>query len=92
MERFFGGSPAGVILRLVILSLVVGIVLGVLGLDAFDIVNSLRNLVVRIYNLGFDAFDWLFTYFLLGAVIVFPVWFVARLIKTAGKSRDNPKS
>jgi Family of unknown function (DUF6460) len=29
--------------------------------------------------MGFDAFNWVLRYFLLGAVIVFPVWFIIRL-------------
>ena len=32
-------------------------------------------------NLGFDAFNWAFKYFLLGAVIVFPIWFLVRLFR-----------
>ncbi len=91
MEHFFGGSPAMVILRLVIISLIVGIVMAALGVNAFDLVNSLRNLVLSIYNLGFDAIEWTFSYFLLGAVIVFPIWFVVRLIKTARRTDSNQK-
>jgi hypothetical protein len=30
--------------------------------------------------MGFDAVRWLWRYFLLGAVIVLPVWFVMRLV------------
>jgi hypothetical protein len=31
--------------------------------------------------MGFDAVRWLWQYFLLGAVIVLPIWFLARLLK-----------
>ena len=31
--------------------------------------------------MGFDAVRWLWRYFLLGAVIVIPIWLIARLIK-----------
>jgi hypothetical protein len=31
--------------------------------------------------LGFDSIEWIFRYFLLGAVIVFPIWLVVRLLK-----------
>lgn len=89
MDHFFGGSPAMVILRLVIISLIVGIVMAALGVNAFDLVNSLKNLVLSVYNLGFDAFDWILSYFLLGAVIVFPIWFIVRLIKTARRADGN---
>jgi hypothetical protein len=31
--------------------------------------------------MGFDAVRWLWRYFLLGAVIVLPIWLLARLAK-----------
>lgn len=86
MERFFGGNPAMVFLRLAIISLIVGILLSILGLDPLDIIDSLRRLAQRLYDMGFDAVVRIFRYFLLGAVIVFPIWVVARVIKFAGRT------
>ena len=85
MERFFGGNPALVLLRLAILSLIVGVVLAALGFSPFEILDSLRRLAERIYDMGFAAVEKAFRYFLLGAVIVFPVWFIARLLKMLGR-------
>lgn len=79
--RFLGGAPSAVILRLVILSLIVGVVLSALGLTPLDIIDNIQQLLRRIYNMGFGAVHWLINYFLLGAVIVFPVWLVLRLLK-----------
>jgi hypothetical protein len=84
MERFFGGNPALVLTRLAILSLIVGVVLAALGFSPFEIIDSLRRLVQRIYDMGFAAVEKAIRYFLLGAVIVFPVWLVVRLLKFAG--------
>ncbi len=81
VTRFFGGSPAGVLLRLVVISFVVGIVLNALGVSPFDIINGLRELAWRVYMLGFDSIEWIVRYFLLGAVIVFPIWLIVRLLK-----------
>jgi hypothetical protein len=86
MERFFGGNPGLVLLRLAILSLVVGVVLAALGFSPFDILRSIQELLARIYDLGFEAIEKAGRYFLLGAVIVFPVWFIARLLKMMGRS------
>ena len=80
MTRFFGGSPLAVIGRLILVSILVGVVLSALGLDPFDIVRSLQRLAESIWNMGFDAFRWLWRYLLLGAVIVIPLWFILRLI------------
>lgn len=81
MERFFGGNPALVLVRLVILSLIVGVILAALGFSPFDIVDSMRRLIARIYDMGFAAIEKAIRYFLLGAVIVFPVWLVMRLLR-----------
>jgi hypothetical protein len=86
MERFFGGNPALVLLRLAILSLIVGVVLAALGFSPFEIIDSLRRLAERIYDMGFAAVEKAFRYFLLGAVIVFPIWFIVRLLKSLGRS------
>ena len=85
MEWFFGGNPALVLLRLAILSLIVGVVLAALGFSPFEILDSIRRLAERIYDMGFAAVEKAFRYFLLGAVIVFPVWLVMRVLKIAGR-------
>jgi hypothetical protein len=89
MERFFGGNPALVLIRLAILSLIVGIVLAALGFSPFDILDSLRRLAARIYDMGFAAIEKSLRYFLLGAVIVFPVWLVMRVFKLMGRTTSN---
>ena len=81
VSRFFGGSPLAVIGRLILVSILVGVILSVLGLDPFDIMHSVERLVRSLWNMGFDAFRWLWRYLLLGAVIVVPIWLILRLIK-----------
>jgi hypothetical protein len=85
-RRFFGDSVAGTLIRLVVLSIVVGIVFAALGITPYNLLDRLQQLVRNVMNLGFDAFHWAFQYFLLGAVIVFPIWFVVRLMR----SRRDP--
>ena len=80
VTRFFGGSPLAVLGRLLLVSILVGVILSVLGLDPFDILHSLERLARSIWNMGFDAFRWLWRYFLLGAVIVIPIWLIMRLV------------
>ena len=81
IDRFFGGNPALVLLRLAIFSLIVGVVLAALGFSPFELSTASRRLVERIYDMGFAAVEKAFRYFLLGAVIVFPVWLVTRLLE-----------
>ncbi len=89
LTRFFGGSPGRVLVQLIVMSIVTGIVLSALGVSPFDIVNSLRQLALRIYNTGFDTLVWAFRYFLLGAVIVVPVWIVMRILKLGRHNRSS---
>ena len=69
------------VLRLILLSVVVGVILSTLGFDPLNIWLSLQRLVQALWNMGFDAFRWLWSYFLLGAVLVIPIWLVVRLAK-----------
>lgn len=80
LTRALGGSPLSVAFRLILLSILVGVVLSVLGLNPWNIVESFRALIASIWNMGFDAIAWLWRYFLLGAVIVIPIWLIMRLL------------
>jgi H+/Cl- antiporter ClcA len=80
-QQFFGDSVTGTLLRLVLLSIVVGIVFSVLGITPFNLVERLQQLARGILDLGVDVFRSAFGYFLLGAVVVIPIWFIVRLLK-----------
>src|SRR5204862_8056496 len=82
VSRFFGGPPLSVIFRLVLLSILIGVILQVLGLDPWNIIESLRRLVMHVWDMGFDAVRWLWRYLLLGAVVVVAIWLIVRLIRT----------
>jgi Family of unknown function (DUF6460) len=79
VQRFFGGPPLAVVGRLVLLSILVGVILAAIGLDPWNILDSVERLIRHIWNMGFDTVRWLWQYFLLGAVIVVPIWFLVRL-------------
>jgi hypothetical protein len=83
VSRFFGGPPLSVIFRLILLSILIGVILQVLGLDPWNIFDSLRRLVLRVWDMGFDALRWLWRYLLLGAVVVVPIWLIVRLMRVA---------
>ena len=81
LNRLFGGPPLSVIFRLILLSILIGVILEVIGLDPWNVIESVERLIEHIWNMGFDAVRWLWRYFLLGAVIVVPIWFLVRLLK-----------
>ena len=81
LTRFFGGRPLSVIFRLLLLSILVGVILEVMGLDPLNIFQSLRSLFQRVWDMGFEAVRWLARYLVLGAVIVLPIWLIVRLVR-----------
>lgn len=88
MDRntFFGGNPVAVIVRLVVISVVVGIVLSALNIRPDEIVYHVERLIQRISDLGFGFVVKIFQYFLLGAAVVIPIWLIARLLGLFRKS------
>ena len=78
-RQFFGDSVVGTLIRLVLLSIVVGIIFSALGITPFNLLDRLNHLIRNLMELSADTLRWALGYFLLGAVIVFPIWFLLRL-------------
>jgi hypothetical protein len=89
VSRFLGGPPLAVLARLVLLSILVGVVLSAIGFDPWNIIESLRMLVREIWQRGFEIVHWLWRYFLLGAAIVVPIWLIMRLAKAPRQMNGN---
>lgn len=77
---FLGGSPGGVLLRLLLLSLLVGALLGQVDVGIADVVGWFRDLVDWFANLGFGAVERAGRYLLTGALIVVPLFLLTRLL------------
>ncbi len=88
LKTIFGGNPLAVIVRLALISLVVGIVLSALGIDLHNFMYRLSSLLRDIWDLGFRSLDWVLQYTLLGALVVVPIWLIARV---AGGLRKGPE-
>ncbi|WP_245943798.1 DUF6460 domain-containing protein [Acuticoccus kandeliae] len=81
MERVLGGSPLGVLIRLVVTSFIVGVILTALNIDPQDIVHWVEERFRYLSTLGFDTVENLIQILILGAVIVVPVWLVLRVLR-----------
>ena len=80
VTRFIGGSPLSVLLRLLLVSLLVGAFMIWQGIHPEDIVYGVQRVIVRLWNTGFDSLREIGQYVLAGAVVVVPVWLVMRLM------------
>ncbi len=88
LKRLIGDNPVGVAVRLVIISIVVGIILQALDISPSDLLYRTEILIRRVYDMGFGAFRGLANFFLIGAVVVVPIWLIARLL---GAFRDKTR-
>lgn len=77
--RFLGDSPLRVLLKLVVVSLLVGVVMSTFGWSPYDVLYGIEDFFVRLWNMGFGAIDRVVGYVLLGAAIVVPAFLVLRL-------------
>lgn len=81
INNFLGDTPGKTLVRLLIISFVVGIIMSTLGLTPVDLWYKFQDFVVRLYNLGFDAIWRIGKYFVWGAMVVVPVFLLMRLFK-----------
>ena len=51
-----------------------------------NISRASSALIRDVWDMGFDAVRWLWRYFLLGAVIVIPIWLILRLVRRAARA------
>ncbi len=72
LDRFLGDSPLRVLIKLVVISFLVGVVMHAFGWSPFDVLEGIRDFFVDIWNMGFSAIERFLGYFLLGAAIVVP--------------------
>lgn len=80
LKQFLGDSPLRVLLKLLVLSFIVGIVMAAFDWSPWDIFHGLQDAVLRVWNMGFAAFDRFIGYIVLGAVIVIPIFLVMRIV------------
>ncbi|MEO1103231.1 MAG: DUF6460 domain-containing protein [Pseudomonadota bacterium] len=85
VERVLGGSPIGVVIRLVIMSFIVGVVLRALDLNPADIFSWAEAQIRYISGLGFATFEQFGGIMLLGAVVVVPIWLILRALRLIGR-------
>src|SRR5690606_18601804 len=80
LTRFLGDSPLRVIVKLVVISFIVGFVMSAFHWSPWDVFYAFRDTVLHIWNMGFAALDNFLGYIVLGAVIVVPIFLVMRLL------------
>lgn len=80
VSRFLGDSPLRVLLKLAVLSFLVGFAMHAFGWMPIDVWYALRDAALDIWRMGFDALGRFFSYFVIGAVVVVPIFILIRLL------------
>jgi Family of unknown function (DUF6460) len=86
IARFVGGSPMAVLLRLIVVSFVVGLMLEAFGLDPMRLIEEAMRAARHIVEYGLTDVRQIGRVLLTGALVVVPVWLVLRLLD-AGRTR-----
>lgn len=81
VDSFLGDSPGRTIIKLAIISLVVGVIISALNITPYEVWDAVRQFFVNLYNLGFEALWSVGKYFVYGAMIVVPIFLIVRLFK-----------
>jgi hypothetical protein len=89
MERFFGGSPAAIVFKLAVASIIIGVILSFLGFNPANLYDAIVRLGHWISSLGFDALETVFRYLVLGAIVVVPLWLLSRVFSMFGSGRQR---
>ena len=79
-NRFLGDTVGRTIIKLVVVSILVGMVMNVFNIYPFDILYAFRDFIVNLWEKGWAALgrfgDWL----VLGGMVVVPVFILLRLL------------
>lgn len=79
LTRFLGDSPLRLLVKLIVVSFLVGLVMSAFGWSPLDVVSGIRDFFLDLWHMGFHALDSFIGYILLGAAIVVPAFLVIRL-------------
>ncbi|MDP4002530.1 DUF6460 domain-containing protein [Methylobacterium sp. NEAU K] len=79
LRRFLGGSPAGVFLRLLFLSVLVGAFMSMLGLTPGRLFWHLYDSARALLEVGLASLHDFGGWIVAGAIVVVPLWLISRL-------------
>ncbi|WLT08911.1 DUF6460 domain-containing protein [Bartonella apihabitans] len=80
LNSFLGDTPGRVVVKLLVFSILVGIVMTLLGWTPMDVVWKIVHFFNSLWAMGFDAFEKLFNVVIVGAAIVIPIFIIMRIL------------
>jgi hypothetical protein len=80
VTQFLGDTPLRTFVKLAVISLIVGVIMAALNFTPVDVWLAVRDFAQWLYDLGYEAFGRIGIYFIYGAMVVVPVFFLMRLL------------
>ena len=80
VNKFLGDSPLRVLVKLIVVSILVGFVMTVFDWRPMDLLDGIRDFFVDLWRTGFAALGRVGDYLLLGAAVVIPAFIILRLL------------
>ena len=80
MDKIFGGPVVPTLLRLAILSFIVGLTLFFFGINPVDLWRDFGKTISDAWTIVMDALQWASQYAGLGAIVVVPLWIIYRVV------------
>ncbi|WEX88208.1 DUF6460 domain-containing protein [Sinorhizobium garamanticum] len=80
LNKFLGDTPLRVLVKLVVVSILVGFVMTVFDWYPVDVYFAVRNFLLDLWRTGFAALGRVGDYLLLGAAIVIPAFLILRVL------------
>ncbi len=84
-EREMQQNVAATIIKLLVLSLIVGLALNLFDLDPLSLLANFGGTVEAIFKTLVSAISWAIPHVLLGAAVVVPIWLALLLLRAARK-------
>jgi len=80
VTRFLGDTPGRTVIKLVVVSFIVGVVMSAMNWYPIDVFYAVRDFLYNLWHTGFAALGRFGQYLALGAMIVVPIFLVIRIL------------
>ncbi len=80
LNRFLGDSPLRVLVKLIVVSFLVGMVMSAFGWSPTDVYYGIRDFIMDLWRMGFSALGRFGAYLMLGAAVVVPAFVILRIL------------
>lgn len=80
ITHLLGDTPGRTVVKLIVVSFLVGVVMTAMNWSPLDILNAIRDFVVGIWKMGFAALGRFGEYLAVGAMVVLPAFVILRLL------------